>query len=96
MGVVYGDSEEVKLSGETNILSELEDKSIYADYGCRSASCGVCACKVLEGSEALSPADPVEQDTISYLDKRDFPVRLICRAQVVDINARIVLKSYHS
>ena len=95
MGVKYADNKAVTIGTGNPILDELENAGLLPDSGCRAASCGVCACIVTKGSNFIKPMDPVEEDTVNHLDKKTHPVRLICRAHVVDLDAEIELIPYH-
>ena len=95
MPVKYGDQSPVEIGCDQPILDELESQGLSPDSGCRAASCGVCACEVVEGIQGFSEMDPVEKDTVDFLDKRTNPVRLICRSQLTDAKVNVVLKPYH-
>ena len=95
MSVKYGDEQSVQVDGKECLLDELEQKGLSPDAGCRSASCGVCACEVIKGIEAFNEKDEIESDTIAHLDPRSNPVRLICRAKISNPQIDVILKSYH-
>jgi 2Fe-2S ferredoxin len=50
-------------------------------FSCRSASCGTCHVRVLEGSEFLEPKEEAERDLLAFLSARE-DTRLACQARV--------------
>ena len=60
-------------------------------FSCRSASCGTCRVRVVEGGEGLAPPDEDEKDVLEIFD--DGPeVRLCCQIQLVRDVERLVLE----
>lgn len=60
-------------------------------FSCRSASCGTCRVRVLEGGQALSPPDEDEKDVLEIFD--DGPdVRLCCQISLVEDVEKLVLE----
>jgi 2Fe-2S ferredoxin len=60
-------------------------------YSCRSASCGTCRVKVVQGAEAF---DPPEDDELEVLEAFGEPsdVRLCCQLQLAREVPVVVLK----
>lgn len=60
-------------------------------FSCRSASCGTCRVEVVEGSEAMVPADEDELEVVEIFG--DGPeVRLCCQLQLAKDCERVVLR----
>ena len=51
-------------------------------YSCRAATCGTCRVEVLEGREALSPADEIEIEVLEIFGDSPDRVRLCCQARL--------------
>ena len=53
------DTDEVMVSGQQSLLTELEERNILADFNCRQGHCGLCMAKLVIGQvqhfEALYP-----------------------------------------
>ncbi|MGE3608999.1 MAG: 2Fe-2S iron-sulfur cluster-binding protein [Bacteriovoracaceae bacterium] len=69
------------------LYDALYDRGLELPHGCLSGSCGACRVIVTEGSENLSVATFIEQNTIDSLKEelKDFQnsdIRLSCRAKV--------------
>lgn len=60
-------------------------------YSCRSASCGTCRVEVVEGKEAMSPADDDELEVLEIFgDEPD--VRLACQLRLAKDTDKVVLR----
>lgn len=51
------------------------------EFDCRAADCGICAVKVISGSENLSPKTAAEADFLQAM-KADDDERLACQVRV--------------
>ena len=60
-------------------------------YACRSASCGACRVRVLQGGDALAAPEPDEKEVLEIFDEVD-GVRLCCQARLERDVERIVLE----
>ena len=60
-------------------------------YSCRSASCGTCRVRVLEGMDALSVAEDDELEVLEAFGSED-NVRLCCQLKLVQFSDRVVLE----
>ena len=60
-------------------------------FSCRSASCGTCRVAVVEGAEAMAPAEEDEQEVLEIFG--DPPeVRLCCQLRLEKDTDRVVLR----
>ncbi|MEM9194620.1 MAG: 2Fe-2S iron-sulfur cluster-binding protein, partial [Myxococcota bacterium] len=60
-------------------------------YSCRSASCGTCRVRVVEGAEGLSAAEDDELDVLDIFGNED-AVRLCCQIKLERDVPRLVLE----
>jgi ferredoxin len=60
-------------------------------YSCRSASCGTCRVKVVEGVAALSEPEDDEIDVLDIFGNEP-GVRLCCQIKLAKDTARLVLR----
>lgn len=76
--------------GET--IMDITDANPEADvpYSCRCATCGTCRVQVIEGGEALAPADLDEIEVLEIFGDTPDRVRLCCQAYLVPSEARLV------
>lgn len=83
---------EVEISAGSRIVDVTDDHP-RADvpYSCRSASCGTCRVRVLEGAEGLSAPDDEEIDVLDIFGNEQ-GVRLCCQISVVSEVPRLVLE----
>ncbi len=83
---------EVEISAGSRLV-DVTDEHPRADvpYSCRSASCGSCRVKVVEGAEGLSEADEDEIDVLDIFGNED-GVRLCCQITLVKDVPRLVLE----
>jgi ferredoxin len=67
-------------------LMDITDAHPEADvpYSCRMASCGTCRVRVLEGGDALAPAEIDELEVLDIFGDTPDDVRLCCQAKLVD------------
>ena len=74
---------EVEVAPGTALVDVCDDHpATEVPFSCRSASCGTCRCRVLEGMEALSPPEDDELDVLEVFgDGKD--VRLCCQVRLV-------------
>lgn len=74
-------------------LIDVTDEHPEADvpYSCRSASCGTCRVEVLEGAEALAPADEDERDVLEIFGDEG-AVRLCCQLKLAKDADKLVLR----
>ncbi|MEM1413950.1 MAG: 2Fe-2S iron-sulfur cluster-binding protein [Myxococcota bacterium] len=74
-------------------LLDVTDEHPDADvpYSCRSASCGTCRVEVVEGADAMLPAEDDELDVLEIFG--DEPgVRLCCQLTLAKETDQIVLR----
>ncbi|MGB5811013.1 MAG: 2Fe-2S iron-sulfur cluster-binding protein [Polyangiales bacterium] len=74
--------------GET--IMDITDANPEADipYSCRTATCGTCRVRVVEGGASLMPADIDEIEVLEIFGDTPDRVRLCCQAQVAPSDAR--------
>lgn len=60
-------------------------------YSCRSASCGTCRVKVVEGIASMAPAEDDELEVLEIFGHGN-DVRLACQLRLVDDTDRVVLE----
>lgn len=74
--------------GET--IMDITDANPEADvpYSCRAATCGTCRAYVIEGGDALAPADIDETEVLEIFGDTPDRVRLCCQAEVVSSQVR--------
>ena len=60
-------------------------------YSCRSASCGTCRVRVMEGMDGLAPPEDDEQDVLDIFGNEE-DVRLCCQISLVKDVPRLVLR----
>ena len=82
------DNKSYEVKSDSIIYDALMDQGKDLPHGCLSGSCGACRIEILEGSQNLSPATFIEKNTLESLKdelnlKKDFPLRLSCRAMVI-------------
>ncbi|MEM7136541.1 MAG: 2Fe-2S iron-sulfur cluster-binding protein [Myxococcota bacterium] len=72
------------------MIMDITDANPEADipYSCRSASCGTCRAEVIEGGDALVPADSDEIEVLEIFGDTPDRVRLCCQAQVASGDTR--------
>ncbi|MCV2884451.1 (2Fe-2S)-binding protein [Aestuariibacter sp. AA17] len=68
---------------ENSSLCEL-DYVVQPDlmFGCRSAACGTCAIRVVEGLDNLSPKNEAEEHLLDTLCINDETHRLACQCKL--------------
>lgn len=83
---------EAEVEPGTRLVDVVDDHPEAAvPFSCRSATCGTCRVKVLEGAAALVPPRPEELEVLSLFG--DPPeVRLCCQIQLAEETERVVLK----
>ena len=74
---------EVEVAPGTALVDVCDDHpDAEVPFSCRSASCGTCRCRVLEGMDALSKPEDDELDVLEVFG--DGPdVRLCCQIELV-------------
>lgn len=60
-------------------------------YSCRSASCGTCRVKVVEGLEAMAPAEDDELEVLEIFGN-EHGVRLACQLRLAQETDHVVLE----
>lgn len=60
-------SVDYEIDSRDTIYIELENLDKILPHGCLAGSCGACRISIFDGAENLSPAGPVEQDTIDHI-----------------------------
>lgn len=88
-----GRSQEYQVTpSNRSLLESLEAQKAKLSFGCRSGSCGACIVTVSEGNKLLSPADPMETDTLSRC-ANGASSRLACRAQLEAAEGTLVIET---
>lgn len=59
-----------------------DDHEAPIPFSCRSASCATCHIEVLDGADALLPAEQDELDVLEAIDAKPPRFRLACQAQL--------------
>ncbi|MDH5491161.1 MAG: 2Fe-2S iron-sulfur cluster-binding protein [Myxococcales bacterium] len=72
-----------------DVTDEFPDAEI--PYSCRSASCGSCRVEVVEGADAMAPAETDELEVLEAVDEGE-GIRLACQLRLVGECERIVLR----
>lgn len=81
---------EVEVAPGSELVDVCDDHpDTEVPFSCRSASCGTCRARVVEGAEALSKPEDDELDVLDVFgDGKD--VRLICQVSLVkDMNVTL-------
>lgn len=60
-------------------------------YSCRSASCGTCRVEVVEGADAMAPAEDDELEVLEIFGDEG-SVRLCCQLKLAHDTDRVVLR----
>lgn len=83
---------EIEVTPGTRLVDVVDDHpESEVPFSCRSASCGTCRCEVLEGLDALAPAEDDEEEVLDIYG--DAPhVRLCCQARLASDAERVVLR----
>lgn len=82
-----------ELDQEELIYDGVERQGTKLPHGCLAGSCGSCRCIIHEGSDQLSPAGAIEENTVQHLIEKyeekygkDFlegkNIRLACRSRI--------------
>lgn len=90
---IKGKNKEFKVNEGETIFDALDNQGEELPHGCLSGSCGACRIEILEGSENLDEASPVEQNTVDAIKSNiertqgksaieNKVIRLSCRAKV--------------
>ena len=79
-----GSQKNFELRGEKSLFDELQACGLTLPHGCLSGSCSACKVYVLSGEANLTSPDPIEANTLEWLQKNPttHPLRLSCRAKV--------------
>ena len=66
-------------------IMDITDANPASDvpYSCRSASCGTCRVRIVEGGDALSEADIDELEVLDIFGDSPEDVRLCCQTKLV-------------
>lgn len=77
----------------THLMDVTDDhQGTGVQYSCRSASCGTCRVRVLEGGEALAAPEEDELDVLEIFGDTPGEVRLCCQARLERDTAKVVLE----
>lgn len=79
--VTLADGRSFSVTGDTNLLSQLEDKAIEIHYHCREGFCGACRTRLVKG-EINYLLDP-----LAFIDDDEFLP--CCSVPVTDIEIDI-------
>jgi len=70
------------LESGTSLVELAERETTPLVFGCREADCGVCAVRVVDNPEGISPATQVEADFLKALHA-DPEERLGCQCRII-------------
>jgi ferredoxin len=80
-----GDHRSVELSipGGGPLVDVCDRYATPVPFSCRSATCGTCCVRIVEGVELLLPASSDELEVLDALGEHPSQARLACQARVV-------------
>lgn len=81
----------VRVEGRSRLLDACDDARAPVRFGCRAARCTTCRVEVLEGIEALEPADVEEAELLQSIGAEP-DVRLACQVIVRAGNGKLRLR----
>jgi ferredoxin len=73
---------EVSAPDGAGLMDLCDDFRATVPFSCRTASCGTCRIEVLEGADALEPAEDEELDVLDVFGDKPPDRRLCCQARL--------------
>lgn len=84
---------EIDAPGGAALVDLFDQHRAPVPFNCRSASCGMCRVRVLEGAGDLAPPAEDELDLLAVFDQAPPLVRLACQVRLREGAARVRVRA---